>query len=105
LRRRDDPGGLPRVTDTEANLDEPIFPNARRDGERDTGMDDLEIRYLDTLPAACDFVPSGHRRRTDLHAEGLARFGRRNNDDGSLNLEHMDLLKEQKDQTLRTDSG
>ena len=56
--------------------------------------------------AAGDLAPGRQRGRAELNAERRPGFGGRNDEDGSLNLEHGDLLNEQtRGQTVRTESG
>src|ERR1700722_7614328 len=58
-------------------------------------MDDLEMRHLDALAAAGDLQPRRQCGRAKLNAERRTGLSGRNNDDGSLNLKHLDLLNEQ----------
>jgi hypothetical protein len=88
-------GGLPWITDAKTDFDKAVAPNARAHRERDAGVEDLEVGHLETLAAARDLAPSRQGSRTELNAERRASLGRRNNDDGSLNLEHRNLLEEQ----------
>jgi hypothetical protein len=95
LRRRNDPRRLPWITDTKADFDKAIAPDARAHGKRDARVDDLEIRHFDTMAATGDFAPCRQSGRAKLDPESSPSFGGWNNDDGSLNQEHRNLLKEQ----------
>jgi hypothetical protein len=95
LGRRNDPRRLPWITDTKADFDKAIAPDARAHGQRDARVDDLEMRHFDTLAAPGDFAPRRQSGRAKLNAERSTSLGGRNNDNGSLNLEHRNLLKGQ----------
>ena len=81
--------------ETEFDLDESVAAQAGAHRQRDAGVDDLEVRHLDPLTTTADLSPSRQGSRTELDAECGSGFGRRNNDDGRLNLEHRNLLNEQ----------
>ena len=96
----------PRVAETELDLDEPVAADARTHGQRHVRMDELEMRDLEPFAAAGRSPLRGECGRPQLDAERRAGFGGRNNEDGSLNTEHRDLLKEHdRGQTVRTESG
>jgi len=95
LGRRNHTRRLPRITDTKADFDKAIAADARAHGERDARVDDLEIRHFDTLAAAGNFTPGRESSRAKLDPERSTSLGGWNNDDGSLNLEHRNILKEQ----------
>ena len=92
-RGRDHPRGLTRVAEADLNFDESIGAQARAHREGHAGMDDLEVRHLESLAATGDFAPGGEAGRAKLDAEGRAGLGGRNDDDGGLNLKHEKLLK------------
>jgi hypothetical protein len=95
LGRRDDPGRLPGITDTKADFDKAVAQDARAHGQRHAGMDDLEIRHLNTLAATRYLTPGRQGSGTELNAERGTGLGGWDDDDGSLNLEHRNLLNEQ----------
>jgi hypothetical protein len=95
IRRRDDPRGLPRVAKAEFDHDEPVLAQARTDGERHVHDDDLEMRHLQPLTAVSELTPGSKPSRTKLDPERRPGLGREDNDNGSLNTKHDDLLKEQ----------
>ena len=86
--------GSRRVAEADLDLDEAVAPDARAHGERHARMDELEMRDLQPLAAQGDLAVGGERGRPQLDAERRAGFGGRNDDDGSLNPEHGDLLNE-----------
>jgi hypothetical protein len=81
-----------RVAEAEADLDEAVAPQARADGQRHPLVDDLEMRHLQPLATAGKLAPGRQRGRAKLNAERRAGLDGRNDDDGSLDLEHGDLL-------------
>lgn len=95
LRRRDDPRRLPRIAEAEFDLDEPVTAEARAHRQRHAAVDDLEVRHLDSLATTGDLSPRRQRGGLDLDTKRSTGLSGRNNDNGSLNLEHRNLLNEQ----------
>src|SRR5580693_5164751 len=66
----------------------------REHGERKFAEDELEMCDLQPLRRQSDLTIRGEGCRPQMGAEGHPGFGRRDDKDGSLNTEHVDLSKE-----------
>jgi hypothetical protein len=91
----DDARSLLGVAETKFDLDEPILAKVRAHRQRHARVDDLEMRHLDALAATRDLAPSRECGGAKLNAERSTGLSGRDNDDGSLNLKHRNLLDDQ----------
>jgi hypothetical protein len=82
-----------RVAETDLDLDKAVPSDARAHGQRQLAKNELEMRDLQSFCREGDLAVGGQRGGIDMGGEGDLGLGSRNDENRSLNTEHVYLFK------------